>query len=73
MTWRQNTPKNPKTSGGRNVVYYVYDIRTTMSEFCASFSVREHADEWGKGKFGEHSYVSDRRLHKDGPVWNGAV
>jgi hypothetical protein len=70
--WRRpSTPKNPKATGGRGIVYYVYDIRTTMTDFCASFSVRKHADEWGKTMFGEHAYVSDRRLHKDGCFWNG--
>lgn len=71
MRRRVNRPKNPKSSSGRNIVYYVYDIRTTMSEFCASFSVRKHADDWGRMMFGEHSYVSDRRLHSNDSNWNG--
>lgn len=73
MWGRSRGPKNPKSNGGRNIVYYVYDLRTTMSDFCASFAVREHADAWGKLVFGEHSYVSDRRLHRNDGVWNGVV
>ncbi len=70
--WRQKTARNPKATAGRNLVYYVYDIRSTMSEFCASFAVRAHADAWGRQTFGDHAYVSDRRLHKDG-VWDGSA
>ncbi len=69
--WRSLKVKNPKATGGKNVVYYVYDVSTTMSEFCASFAVRKHAEEWGKLMFGENSYVSDRRLHHNDWVWNG--
>lgn len=69
--WRVNKPKNPKSTAGRNIVYYVYDIRSTMSDFCASFAVREHAEAWGSVMFGEHAYVSDRRLHLNDCVWDG--
>ena len=68
--WRQSTPKNPK-AGRTNRVYYVYDISTTMTDFCASFAVYQHAKEWGEAMFGEKCYVSDVRLHKDGCIWNG--
>lgn len=27
--------------------YHVYDLRTTMTDFVASFAVREHAEKWG--------------------------
>lgn len=55
----------------RGYVYYVYDIRTTMYDFCASFAVREHAEEWGKAKFGEYAFVSDKRLNKNDWIWDG--
>lgn len=69
--WYANKLKNPKTTGGRGFVYYVYDIRTTMTDFYASFAQRSDADAWGREKFGEHAYVSNRRIHKDGCIWNG--
>ena len=69
--WRAKQPKNPKATGGRSLVYYVYDIRTTMTDFYASFALRSDADTWGRAKFGEHAYISDRRMHKDGCIWNG--
>ena len=71
MMHRFNRPRNPKSKAGRNVVYHVYDIRSTMSEFCASFAVRAHAVAWGEMMFGEHAYVSDRRLHHNDHVWDG--
>jgi len=54
----------------RGYVFYVYDIRTTMFEFVASFAVRAHADKYAEETFGEHGYVTDRRCHKDW-VWDG--
>lgn len=69
--WRQPRPKNPKSTAGRNIVYYVYDISTTMSEFVASFAVYQHAKDWGTKMFGDNAYVSDRRLHHNDCVWNG--
>lgn len=43
--------------------YFVYDITTTMEEFVASFASRTDANEWGQGKFGANSYVSDVAHH----------
>lgn len=54
----------------RGYVFYVYDIRTTMTDFVASFAVRDHAEAYAAITFGEHGYVTDRRHHKDW-VWNG--
>ena len=31
----------------RKYVFFVYDRRTTMTDFVASFAVREHAEKWG--------------------------
>jgi hypothetical protein len=55
----------------RKYVFHVYDRRTTMSEFVASFAVREHADKWAREMFGEFGYVSDRGLHQSSQMWDG--
>ncbi len=57
----------------RGIVFYVYDIRTTMTDFCASFSTRKDANDWGRMRFGDHAYISDRRMHRDGFIWNGKI
>lgn len=54
----------------RGYVFYVYDIRTQMFDFVASFAVRAHAEKYATDTFGEHGYVTDRRCHKDW-VWDG--
>jgi hypothetical protein len=55
----------------RKYVFFVYDIRTQMTDFVASFAVREHAEFYGKMMFGEHAYISDRGLHQSGKMWDG--
>jgi hypothetical protein len=55
----------------RKYIFYVYDVRTTMSEYVASFAIREHAESWGRSMFGEHAYVTDRHMHVSGRMWNG--
>lgn len=63
---RRRTPYRPPAH-----VFYVYDARTVMDEFVASFAVRADADDYGARRFGEHAIVLDRRCHADGRVWNG--
>lgn len=56
----------------RKYVFFVYDRRTTMTDFVASFAVREHAEKWGRETFGEFAYVSDRGMHQSGQMWDGS-
>lgn len=51
--------------------YHVYDLRTTMTDFVASFAVREHAEKWGYEFFGEYAFITDSVLHTHGQMWNG--
>ena len=55
----------------RKYVFFVYDRRTTMTDFVASFAVREHAEKWGRETFGEFAYISDRGMHQSGQMWDG--
>lgn len=55
----------------RKYVFFVYDRRTQMTDFVASFAVRAHADWWGKEMFGEFAYVSDKGMHQSGQMWDG--
>ncbi len=57
----------------RKYVFFVYDRRTQMADFVASFAVREHANTWGKEMFGELAYVSDKGLHQSGQMWDGTL
>ena len=43
-----------------------------MTDFVASFAVREHAEKWGRETFGEFAYVSDRGMHQSGQMWDGS-
>lgn len=47
-----------------NTRFFVYDIRTIMEHFVASFADKVDADKFGADKFGEHAYVSDFALHE---------
>jgi hypothetical protein len=71
--WHIKRQRKVKNNSGKNTIWYVYDIRTTMTDFCASFAVRQHANDWGLMMFGEHAYVSDRRLHMNDSIWNGRI
>lgn len=55
----------------RKYVFYVYDIRTQMTDYMASFAVREHAEKWGREAFGDYAYICDKGMHKSGQVWDG--
>jgi len=55
----------------RNHVFYVYDMRTQMTDFVASFAVRGHAEKYASDNFDEHGYVTDRRHHHKNQVWDG--
>lgn len=46
-------------------------MRTTMSEFVATFAVREHAEKWGKEMFGEHAFVCQRSINESSQMWDG--
>lgn len=46
-----------------SLVYYVYDIRTQMHEFVASFANRDNAESWGKEKFQHYAYVTTVPFH----------
>lgn len=43
--------------------WFVYDMRGQMEEFVASFADRSDAEDFGKRKFGEHSYVTSVAHH----------
>lgn len=55
----------------RKYVFFVYDRRTQMTDFVASFAVREHAEKWGKDMFGDFAYISDKGIHQSGQMWDG--
>lgn len=54
-----------------NIIFYVYDIRSQLNEFVASFALKAHAVAYATATFGRYGYVTDKRHHKD-RVWNGA-
>ena len=57
----------------RDYVFYVYDMRSQMTEFVASFVVRSHAQEYADKTFGEHGYVTEYKHHRKHHVWNGTI
>lgn len=44
-------------------MWYVYDIRTTMHEYAASFRDLEDAQKWAEEKFGEYSFLQLKLKH----------
>lgn len=46
------------------VRYYVYDIRTQMEDFVASFADHKDAREFAVQRFGDHGVVTMRSLHE---------
>ena len=52
-------------------MWFVYDARTTMTDFVASFALREHAVAYALAHFGEHGIVLNRKAHASGKMWDG--